>query len=167
MRLLFSIFILYTVLSCEQQAENKYISLEGRTMGTYYKVTYAKARHYVEQEEIDQLLVDINNEVSTYIDTSTISKFNKAEEQLVLEGSSLYSSIDKQISGHFLANFMAAKEIYALSEGYFDPTVMPLVNYWGFGYTERRPVEAIDSVIIDSLLHFVGFEKVSLREVEP
>jgi thiamine biosynthesis lipoprotein len=167
MRPILSVLLIYFCFSCSNTPESGYLSFEGKTMGTYYKVTYAINNTKVEQEEIDQLLVDINKEVSTYIDTSTISKFNKAEEQLVLDASNLYSSLDKKISGHFMANFMAAKEIFQQSKGYFDPTVMPLVNYWGFGYTEKKPVEAIDSIIIDSLLKFVGFQKVTMTAVEP
>ena len=136
-------------------------------MGTYYKITYKVAENRVDQSEIEQLLIDINNEVSTYIDTSIISKFNQSAEELILEGSPLYSSMEKQISGHFIANFMAAKDIFIQSGGYFDPTVMPLVNYWGFCYSEKIPVEAVDSTTIDSLLEYVGFDKVELISAEP
>ncbi|NOR34396.1 MAG: FAD:protein FMN transferase, partial [Bacteroidales bacterium] len=45
--------------------------------------------------------------------------------------------------------------------GAFDITVAPVVNAWGFGFTERSRV---DSALIDSLLQFVGMSKVSLRE---
>ena len=48
--------------------------------------------------------------------------------------------------------------------GYYDPTVMPLVNYWGFGYTEKRKVRQVDSVKIDSLIGLVGFDKISWNQ---
>ena len=54
--------------------------------------------------------------------------------------------------------FFASKEIYALSAGSFDPTVMPLVNYWGFGFTEKRAVTKVDSAKIDSMNAFVGMD---------
>ena len=168
MRIFLSLLMTFSLLACGSgPKQNEYLSLQGETMGTYYKINYLVSTEEVEKAEIDQLLIDINNEVSTYIDTSTISKFNKANATLELEGSNLYSSIDKQISGHFMANYMAAKEIFQQSNGFFDPTVMPLVNYWGFGYTEKRPVEAVDSTRIDSLLNFVGFDKVKLISAEP
>ena len=50
-------------------------------------------------------------------------------------------------------------EVYEATEGSFDPTVMPLVNYWGFGYA-GEPITRVDSNKVDSLVQFVGFEKV-------
>src|SRR5205085_3267418 len=41
--------------------------------------------------------------------------------------------------------------------GAFDPTVMPLVNAWGFGPTKQALPNKNE---IDSLLAFVGFEKI-------
>jgi thiamine biosynthesis lipoprotein len=36
---------------------------------------------------------------------------------------------------------------------------MPVVNYWGFGYTGREKVTEADSIKINSLLQSVGFNK--------
>jgi thiamine biosynthesis lipoprotein len=46
----------------------------------------------------------------------------------------------------------------------FDPTVGPLVNYWGFGYTGRKPITKVDSFRVDSLLKFVGLENIEIIE---
>ncbi len=62
---------------------------------------------------------------------------------------------------YFRICFLAAEEVYAATGGAFDITVAPVVNAWGFGFTERSRV---DSALIDSLLQFVGMNKVSLRE---
>ena len=168
MRNLLSLFLAFSVLSCSSPEEGGYSTVVGETMGTYYKVTYDASAYRLEQEEMDQLLIEINNEVSTYMDSSIISRFNRAEKQLKLDGSNLYSSLETTAaSGHFMANFMAAKEIYQQTDGYFDPTVMPLVNYWGFGYTEKRKVTQVDSTVIDSLLQFVGFDNVHISMEEP
>ena len=59
---------------------------EGRTMGTYYRITSADPASASLQGRIDSLLVAINLEVSTYIDTSTISRFNQAEEMFCPPG---------------------------------------------------------------------------------
>jgi len=40
---------------------------------------------------------------------------------------------------------------------------MPLVNYWGFGYTEKRKVTRVDSARIDSLQRLVGMENIFVR----
>lgn len=167
MRNLFSLLVILCLLSCSTSEETAYATINGETMGTYYKVTYKPSNHKVKKEECDQLLIDINNEVSTYVDSSIISRFNQAKQALNIDGSTLYSSLETRTSGHFMANFMAAKEVFKQSKGYFDPTVMPLVNYWGFGYTEKKKVTAVDSLLIDSLLQFVGFDKVRMTMETP
>lgn len=51
-----------------------------------------------------------------------------------------------------------------LSTQMFDPTVGPLINYWGFGYTGRKPVTKVDSAKVDSLLKFVGLDNIEWVE---
>ena len=138
-----------------------YVTLNGKTMGTYYRVTYGDAQQRDFQSEIDNLLEAINLEVSTYIKTSTISQFNSGTTAYELNSAS--DSI-QQANQHFIANFKAAKAIYEKTEGYFDPTVMPLVNFWGFGYTEKRASADVDSATVDSLQNLVGFNKIHLTQ---
>jgi thiamine biosynthesis lipoprotein len=59
----------------------------------------------------------------------------------------------------FIEVFNKAKEVSEATDGAFDITVGPLVNAWGFG---RDSMPNVDSTIVDSLLGFVGFRKVSL-----
>ena len=54
----------------------------------------------------------------------------------------------------------ASKEIYLKTDGAFDPTVMPLVNAYGFGFEEKN---IPDSVKLDSLLKLVGFNKIEFN----
>jgi thiamine biosynthesis lipoprotein len=144
--------LLAVLTSCSPAVERNYLQLEGETMGTYYRITYADAEERDFQPEIDELLRDLNMQVSTYIESSTISRFNRAERELVLS----------EADTHFLANLEAARTIYERTDGAFDPTVMPLVNYWGFGYAEKKPVTGVDSTRVDSLMRFVGMDKVTL-----
>lgn len=134
----------------ETPATRVYTILQGETMGTYYRVTYHDPQGRDFQPSLDSLLQAINAEVSTYIPTSTISRFNQAQGSFLPEGN----------HPHFTANLVRSREIYALTDGAFDPTVMPLVNYWGFGYTPKRPVTRVDSLTVDSLLALVGFSAV-------
>ncbi len=133
-----------------------YTVLEGQTMGTYYGMNYEDSLGRNFQTAIDSLLEEINLGVSTYIESSLISRFNQATATFTIEDTT---------SGpgrHFLANYHAAKTVFKQSAGAFDPTVMPLVNYWGFGYTPKRKMMAVDTASVDSLLRFVGFDKVTL-----
>lgn len=143
--------LLFLLGGCRETSENQvYSVLQGETMGTYYRVTCYDPQGRDFQPSLDSLLQAINAEVSTYIPTSTISRFNQAESTFTLEGD----------LSHFTANFLRSREIWALTDGAFDPTVMPLVNYWGFGYTPKRPVTRVDSLAVDSLLALVGFSAV-------
>lgn len=154
--------LLFLITSCAPTPDNNadkyqadYLVIEGRTMGTYYRITYRDSLRRDFQAEFDRLLIEINDEVSTYIDTSTISRFNTAQEGITLGEPS-------GSARHFIRNLQLAGEIWRISEGAFDPTVMPLVNYWGFGYTPKNLVTQVDSNRIDSLLAFVGFDKVTM-----
>lgn len=133
-------------------AEKKetYRMLEGETMGTYYKVTVNDPDGMVTKESLDSLLVALNMEVSTYIDSSVISRFNQAKDSFLAVKAT-----------HFLANLERSALLDSLSHGAFDPTVMPLVNYWGFGYTPKKPVTKVDSSRVRELIGLVGMEKLS------
>lgn len=140
----------FGLASCKQAdtvaSEVTYVKLRGETMGTYYAVTYGDSLERNLQSSIDSLLVALNLEVSTYIDSSVISRFNQSVDGMA------FSEKD----GHFIRNLIKSREIYTLSDGAFDPTVMPLVNYWGFGYTGKEKVNLVDSLEVTRLLTLVG-----------
>ena len=154
--------LLFGCSSGNQPPSANYIKLAGETMGTTYHVTYSDGQQRDFQAGIDSLLRIVNLEVSTYIEQSTISRFNQADSAFNLSYDPRTQEAGGYPNRHFLANYFKAREVYEASEGYFDPTIMPLVNYWGFGYTPKKMVEDVDSTAIDSLTEFVGFGKVSL-----
>ena len=59
---------------------------------------------------------------------------------------------------HFSINLARSKYWYDLSEGYFDVSIQPLIDYWGFG-KDRRGVLSVDSVQVTSLQRWVGLDK--------
>ncbi len=168
-QLLLLVAILALFSAC--QPDNKptsYRTVEGKTMGTYYKVTYQDSLDRDFFTAIDSMLVQINHEISTYEPNSTISLFNKATSSYDLgmdfKAYSLCVANPSQCGRvknyHFFKNLMAARVANQQTNKAFDPTIMPLVNYWGFGYTPHKAVDKVDSLKVDSLLQFVGFEKV-------
>ena len=163
-------FSILFLSACNQDKTPKVIPLTqvtGETMGTYYKVTYRDTLQRNFKAQIDSLLVQVNAEVSTYEPESTISIFNKTADSLDLENNVFSGSLEAaNHNKHFITNFLAAKQVYEESKGNFDPTVMPLVNYWGFGYTPKKAVEQADTVKIDSIMQYVGFDKVDFRRDE-
>lgn len=149
--------------------------IDGRTMGTTYHIAYIDSSQSDLKRDIDSLLVDINQAVSTYIPDSQISQLNQdslGREIEVLQNSSYIKNIAYQfpINEHFISNYLASKEIYKKTQGYFDPTVMPLVNYWGFGYTPKKSVTKADSNFIYKISQSVSFdlwtEDIGLEQVQ-
>ena len=55
--------------------------------------------------------------------------------------------------------YREATKVYKASEGYFDCTVAPLVNAWGFGFANK---EKMDRAKVNQLLPLVGFSKINL-----
>lgn len=159
--------VLFTACS---EKEPAYLMAEGKTMGTYYKVTYFDSLQRDFSQPIDSLLKVVNDEISTYIPTSTVSKFNQADS--ILELGMFFADYadclaETKLCGkvknlHFYANYVAARVANQRTDQAFDPTIMPLVNYWGFGYTPHKAVEKVDSMAVDSLLQYVGFEKIEI-----
>ncbi len=95
---------------------------------------------------MDSLFEVVNQSLSTYIEDSDISKLNRNE----------ITSIDN----HFETVFKASKVIYRQTEGAFDPTIGNVVNAWNFGAETNKFIT--DSTTIDSLMRFVGLNKVGL-----
>ncbi len=144
------LLILFTVLfSCKNESPiSKYSSIQGKTMGTTYHITYKSNINI--KNAIDSELVRINNELSTYIPASTISRFNQSDTGIAI------------IKGDLYLNILKAKQLVDISNGFYDPSVMPLVNYWGFGYKGHNKVSDIDSNKIQDILKYIGFDKISL-----
>lgn len=93
------------------------------------------------QHEVDTLLVSINQEMSTYLVDSTISRFNQLQ------------SLDWfPVSQNFLHVIISAQVISKSSQGAFDITVMPLVNLWGFGTTKlgRIPEQQKINLVLET-----------------
>ncbi|HZB13676.1 MAG TPA: FAD:protein FMN transferase [Chryseolinea sp.] len=125
------------------------IKVEGKTMGTTYHVTYFDSKNRDFKSSIDSLLVVVNKSINNYDSTSEVSRFNRSKAGIAINLPYFFPPVEK------------AKEIFQASDGAFDPTVMPLVNAWGFGAGKQiNP----DSAQIDSIKTFVGFEKVQFTK---
>jgi len=139
-------FVVFFTCFFTVKAQNTLIKIEGFTQGTTYHISYYDKKNRNFKEAIEKILVDFDYSVSTYNPNSIISKINTNQTVIV----------DK----YFIKCFKTAKKIWKKTEGAFDPTVHPLVNYWGFGKNKR---EKIDSKKIDSILQFVGFDLIKLK----
>jgi thiamine biosynthesis lipoprotein len=134
---------------------SKVYKITGQTMGTTYNITSDLSNLNQVKKDIDQLLIEINHEVSTYEEDSYISMFNKSKENVVLQNTRNYENEYR----HFKRNYNVAREVYDKSRGAFDPTVLPLVNYWGFGPNKKNP-DQIDKATLEAIRADVGFVKI-------
>jgi len=134
--------LLLTTVSCNPK---KYYKVAGYTQGTTYHITYQGTEDY--ESAINELLHQFDMSLSTYVDSSIISRINKNEK-------------DVKIDKLFEQFFKKSREVYEASDGFFDITVAPLVNAYGFGFTNE---ENVDSLLIDSIMGFIGMDKVSLK----
>ena len=140
--ILFGIIVLLT--SCNRQP--KKIMLQGEAQGSYYAITYYDEQERNFQHEIDSIFHAVDVSVNLWVDTSVISKVNRNE--------------DVTLDSIFVDNFRIAQEAAALSGGYFDPTISPIVAAWGFSYKHG---DSITPQLIDSLKQLVDYRKVHIE----
>lgn len=144
------IFLLVILMvRCNAPTSNQPVKFQGQTQGTYYVVTYYDDRNRNFQNEIDDILAEFDLTASMWIENSIISRINRNDE-------------GAKTNPVFREIFEKSKMVYERSGGAFDPTIGPLVNAWGFGFTDRMKV---DQHVVDSLLPLVGFDKVYLSDL--
>ena len=125
---------------------NQLKRLSGNAQGTTYHISYLSPDNINWKPAIDSVLKKIDSSLSTYLPTSTISRFNKNDSSVIA---------DK----YFTDVFKQSIQVSEKTEGLFDVTVAPVINAWGFGFTKRT---IVDSALVDSLLQFVGYKKVQM-----
>ena len=131
-----------------QQDEPAYMVIRGYTQGTTYMVKYSSTDSSSYKGQIQQILYEVDSSMSTYKDNSIISRVNRNDTSV-------------RVDDHFRQVFQTAQRVSRMTNGAFDITVAPLVNAWGFGFTERSDV---DSTTIDSLLRYVDYRAVRLNQ---
>jgi thiamine biosynthesis lipoprotein len=143
--LIIAVFIVWKI---RDSKKSEWISFEGQTMGTTYSIKYESKSGTNLQPQIDSILANFNLSLSTYIYNSEISRFNR--------DTVLYPDLP-----YFIPVMERSALINKETNGAFDPTIMPLVNAWGFGPDNTS---LPDSASVDSLMQFIGFDKVGFDE---
>ncbi len=161
MRILTLLFLGLVLCTCDRapvstavatQADQPIHILEGKAMGTYYRVTYLGDTIPALKNSLDSLFTAYNQELSAWVPGSKINAFNASDNGISLAG-----------TDHFIPNLMLARAISEKTNGAYDPTVGPLVKYWGFGTAEKRTDAEGDPAEIARLLKLVGFEQLELE----
>lgn len=126
--------------------------VQGEAMGTYYRITYLGDSIPRLQHQVDSLMDAFNLELSAWVKGSKINAFNASD-----------SGIDLSGTKHFIPNLKLATKISEETNGAFDPTIGPLVKYWGFATGQRRNSATYDPVKVEELQALVGLEHISLE----
>ncbi|MCD6184909.1 MAG: FAD:protein FMN transferase [Deltaproteobacteria bacterium] len=149
------VFIL-TFLFCYGCSGNDYTILAGNTMGTTYRIKFFSSscnNFSTLKNKINQRLDEINQSMSTYIDDSEISRFNRSGEA----GKKFY------ISDDFFNVIKVAEKIYHITGGAWDGTIKPLVHLWGFDgsqFAKHVPEQSL----IEKIVSKTGFNKIEVSE---
>jgi len=141
----YTLFIcLVLLLSCSHQAREQ--EFFGEAQGTTYHIKLYSQNNINYNTAIDSILRDIDQSLSLYLESSTINKVNHKDTIVATDP-------------YFHQVFHQSKEVYQATQGAFDPTVLPLVQGWGFG---KNKSPTIDSSMVDSLLMLVNFKGVTM-----
>ncbi len=116
-------------------------------LGTFAQV---KCDASLPASELQQIIANIDNEakasMSIFDNESLLSRINTNRTD----------SLDK----HILFNLQLAESFHTLSGGKYDVTVKPLTSAWGFVQKQEKAT----TPNVDSLLQFVGFDKIAIHE---
>ena len=132
-------------LVCTRQRPQQWHDNAGVVWTTDYHISYLSNIDL--GDSIQAVLQAVDRSASVYNQASLVSQFNAGK---TVQADAILDTL-----------FRSSVVVHGQSGGAFDPTVMPLVNAWGFGYKSGSlPTDAQ----IDSILAFVGLNKVGLAD---
>ncbi|NHN26423.1 FAD:protein FMN transferase [Flavobacterium jejuense] len=141
------LFFFVLTISC-QKKESQFYTIQGEAQGSTYSIKYISSQELVAKNQIDSLLTSFDLSLSTYRTDSKISKINAGDSTITVDD-------------FFIKTYEVSNKIYKETNGLFDPTIGVLINAYGFGPSKKH--NKLSQVEIDSLLQFVGFNKVKLN----
>ena len=131
----------------------------GSTMGTTYSVKIADLPPTLDSNtlhgEIEAVFARINEQMSTYLEDSHLSRFNAGH------GTRWFSAPVELVTV-----VQQAQRLSELTGGAFDVTVGPLVNLWGFG-PPARPERPPSAEAIADVRQRIGYRKLDVRMSPP
>jgi len=124
--------------------KQQYYEESGSVFNTLYHIKYQSDRLLT--DKIDQELRDFNLSLNPFNPNSVIARVNNNQPV--------------EADSFFITVFTKAREVSERTGGVFDITCAPLINLWGFGFSK---MDSVQPHMVDSLLEFVGYEKVWLE----
>ena len=124
-------------------------SFGGPTMGSSYSIKYVRHAGLPGvaqvQPEVEQILTDIDRQMSTYRHDSDIERFN-----------ALPANSCQTMPAAVLELVRVGEQLSSQSEGSYDLTVEPLMNLWGFG-PQGREEKVPSAAALAETLQRVGY----------
>jgi thiamine biosynthesis lipoprotein len=152
---LFLITLTLLLTGCGEKPVPEGVFLEGRTMGTTYHIKFydeqAQLSSKVLQTQIDDVLKNVNQSMSTYIDDSEINTFNRLPANQVMP-----------ISEDFRAVISESIRL-GKSTNTLDVTMGPLIDLWGFG-PDKKPTNRPSDTELTKMVEKIGVDKLILNE---
>lgn len=139
--------VVLLLVSCHKTTD--FHTIQGEAQGSTYSIKYISTEEKVTKNQIDSLLTAFDLSLSTYRTDSKISQINAGDSTVIVDN-------------FFIETFQLSNQIFKETDGLFDPTIGVLVNTYGFGPNKKH--QDLSSKQIDSLLQFVGFDKIKLNE---
>jgi thiamine biosynthesis lipoprotein len=124
-------------------ARANYETFNGFAQGTTYTITVKEPAPEL-AKKIDEVFAEIDLTFSVFNPESLTSRLNRGET--------------REVTPLFAECFELAKKVHAATDGYFDSTVAPLVDAWGFGAGDRQEIPDVEA-----LMRFVGMDKVRIE----
>ena len=146
----YAILIICLLLNFSCSQEKKYnTKITGNTMGTYYFIEVIDVPVALKikniELEIKKTLKKANKILSNWDKDSEISIINKTNKTTAIK-----------ISDELNEVFKTAKEINAKSNGFFDLTLDPIIELWGFGYKSKQMQVIPKDNQIKNILSLIG-----------
>ena len=146
----YAILIIFFLLnfSCSQE-KNYNAQIKGNTMGTYYFIEVIDVPIELKikniELEVKNTLKEANKILSNWDKDSEISIINKTNKTTAIK-----------ISDELNEVFKTAKEINTKSNGFFDLTLDPIIELWGFGYKSKQMQVIPKDNQIKNVLSLIG-----------
>jgi len=156
-RLVVWLLAVFVLVGCSDSDKEQLVGFDGSTMGTSYSLRWVAKddRQVAEiQQAVEERLALINQQMSTYVPESEISRFNTLR------------SGEMPVSAELAGLVQRSQAISEQTDGAFDITVGPLVNLWGFG-SEGRVISAPSADKIASIRTRVGYQKLGVSQNPP
>jgi thiamine biosynthesis lipoprotein len=152
---LFFFLLILMLTGCD--ADLRTHKLQGQTMGTQYNISIVASEAIDTQHlqaELEETLASINQQMSTYLDDSELSRFNQTSDTDWFNVSTPVATVVR-----------SALTVSQQSKGAFDATVFPLIKRWGFGPAFRQDMPSDEE--LTSLKEQTGYQYIQVRTDPP